>query len=87
MSEHPYLSDDQQSRKENALKAAMPYILFERHDAYAVPRDGADLDFWGAVRDALRALWRRGEAQLYPMPRATGEATLVADPTEDRGAA
>ena len=72
MSQHPYLSDDRQNRKENALKAAMPYILDGRRDADALARDGA-VDAYGVIQEALRGLWRRVQANLYPMPKEVDE--------------
>ncbi len=82
MSEHPYLSDDNQSRKENALKAAMPYILFERPDVFMVPRDEKAVDFNGAIKDALRSVWQSFQAMLYPMPKEV-DADVPAE-CEDR---
>ena len=81
MSEPLFLSDDQQSRKEDAFKAAMPYILDGRRDAYGMARDDGAVDAYSVIRDALSKLWGRLQASLYPMPKAV-DPDVPAEPDD-----
>lgn len=68
-----FLTDEELDRNYDAFKAALPEIIDQFRDAYALVRDGSVLSIYDTMKDAYQAGWRRFGDDLFSVQKVTDE--------------